>query len=142
MADEQRFAYVNCRRHPSASGQSLLTGRERVLRIWRRMSINHKDVILQLIRDYQSFHTLDVEHLNSPPTALEFSRIVARNRPVVFDSNTRALVHSFTVIDATSDWPAFPKWRDPDYFRGAMGSQRITVAETPDGYASKGRGNN
>ena len=105
------------------------------------MSISHKDVILQLMRDYQSFHALDVEHLNSPPTALEFSRIVARNRPVVFDSNWTH-IHSLTVIDATSDWPALPKWRDPDYLRRVMGSQLITVAETPDGYTSRGRRNN
>jgi hypothetical protein len=52
------------------------------------MSITHKDVLLQLIREYQSFHGDQVEYLSAPPTALEFSRIVSRNRPVVIRSTS------------------------------------------------------
>lgn len=50
------------------------------------MSINHRDVILQLVREYQSFNLSQIEYRDSPPTALEFSRILRSNRPVVFRS--------------------------------------------------------
>ena len=104
------------------------------------MSVQHKDAIVQLIREYQSFHTLEVEHLNSAPTALEFSRIVARNRPVVFDSYTLDRIPSLTGIDAMSGWQALLKWRDPEYLRRVVGDQLVTVAETPDGYLSRKKG--
>ena len=50
------------------------------------MSIVHRDVILQLIREYQALNAPNIEYRNSAPTALEFSRILNSNRPVVFKS--------------------------------------------------------
>jgi hypothetical protein len=50
------------------------------------MSIAHRDVILQLIREYQALNTPNIEYRNSSPAALEFSRILNSNRPVVFKS--------------------------------------------------------
>jgi hypothetical protein len=50
------------------------------------MSITYCNVILQLIREYQALNAPSVEYRNSPPTALEFSRILNSNRPVVFKS--------------------------------------------------------
>jgi hypothetical protein len=50
------------------------------------MSIDHRDVMLQLIREYQSFNLSQIEYRDSPPTALEFSRVLRSNRPVVFRS--------------------------------------------------------
>jgi peptidyl-lysine (3S)-dioxygenase / protease len=96
------------------------------------MSITHKDVLLQLIREYQSFHGDHVEYLSSPPTALEFSRIVSRNRPVVIRSTFNS--YPSLTVDAISDWPALVKWQDPDYLDELMDVRMITVAETPDGY--------
>jgi len=50
------------------------------------MSIGHQDVVKQLIREYQSLNGIDVQVFNTPPTPLEFARIVKANRPVVFNS--------------------------------------------------------
>lgn len=50
------------------------------------MSITHRDVMLQLIREYQSLNNPQIECRDSPPSALEFSRILMSNRPVVFKS--------------------------------------------------------
>src|ERR1700738_3359926 len=48
-----------------------------------QMSVG-QNVMIQLIREYQELNDGHIEYRNSPPTALEFSRIVRSNRPVVF----------------------------------------------------------
>jgi hypothetical protein len=93
------------------------------------MSITHRDVMIQLIREYQSLNDTSVDYRSSP-TALEFSRIVRSNRPVVFTSTS----FEFVDIDSISHWPALSRWEDPGYLGDVMGDQMITVAETPDGY--------
>jgi len=50
------------------------------------MPVGHVDVMLQLIRDYQSLNSPIVESFDQSPTSLEFSRILRSNRPVVFRS--------------------------------------------------------
>lgn len=97
------------------------------------MSIDHRDVILQLIRDYQSLNSAQVEYRDSSPTALQFSRILRSNRPIVFRGLIAIRVF-ITSIEAISHWPALRKWNHPDYLRRTMGDRLITVAETPNGY--------
>jgi hypothetical protein len=55
---------------------------------WHPMTVSHQDVALQLIRDYQSFNSHSIECCIVPPTALEFSRYVRSNRPIVIKSCT------------------------------------------------------
>lgn len=93
------------------------------------MSITHRDVMIQLIREYQSLNDTGVDYRSSP-TALEFSRIVRSNRPVVFTSTSFGFVN----IDSIAHWRALSKWNDPEYLREVMSDQMITVAETPNGY--------
>jgi hypothetical protein len=59
----------------------LLSGRPRP-----SMSASHQDILLQLIRDYQSFNSPEIEYRNVSPSAVEFSRFVRSNRSVVFRS--------------------------------------------------------
>jgi hypothetical protein len=95
------------------------------------MSASHQDVLLQLIRDYQSFNSHEIEYRNVPPSAVEFSRFVRSNRPVVFKS--MPFLSLFDHPDTISAWPALRKWKDMDYLREAMGDYVVTVAETPNG---------
>jgi len=90
--------------------------------------------MLQLIRDYRSFNSPHVEYRESP-TALEFSRLLQSNRPVIFTSAFHFITKFLIAIDAISNWPALSKWQSPEYLRKIMSDQLITVAETPDGYA-------
>jgi hypothetical protein len=57
------------------------------------MPVDHRDVIIQLIREYQSLGLSQVEYFDGPPSALQFSRILRANRPVIFKgSETRSSV--------------------------------------------------
>jgi hypothetical protein len=49
----------------------------------KAMSIGHRDVMIQLVHEYQSLNDAHIEYRHCP-TALDFSRIVKSNRPVVF----------------------------------------------------------
>lgn len=62
-----------------------------------------------------------VQVLETPPTALEFARIVAANRPVL-------------IRGAISHWPALSRWTS-SYLKDTVGDHVVTVAVTPDGYA-------
>ncbi|KAK9721492.1 hypothetical protein K7432_003373 [Basidiobolus ranarum] len=55
------------------------------------------------------------------PTALEFSRYVAANRP-------------FVVRGGAQSWPAMEKWSN-EYLTSVIGEEEVTVATTPNGYA-------
>jgi len=63
----------------------------------------------------------EVQVLENPPSALEFARIVAGNKPVL-------------IRGATSHWPALTKWNSA-YLKDTIGDHVVTVAITPDGYA-------
>jgi hypothetical protein len=47
---------------------------------------HHADIIRHLIREYQAFNGIEIGYRDDPPTALEFSRIVYSNRPVILRS--------------------------------------------------------
>ncbi|ORX96867.1 hypothetical protein K493DRAFT_314303 [Basidiobolus meristosporus CBS 931.73] len=72
----------------------------------------------------ESQDLLGVRHLvelEKPPTALEFSRFVAANRP-------------FVVRGGAQHWPAMEKWSN-QYLTSVLGEEEVTVASTPNGYA-------
>jgi hypothetical protein len=96
------------------------------------MSPSHYDVMLNLVREYQSLNGVQVEYRDSPPTALEFLRIVHSNRPVVFKGRPSLCL---LISDSLSHWPALHKWTSPEYLLEVMQDQMISVAETPNGYA-------
>src|SRR4051812_22213971 len=84
--------------------------------------------LLQTYADLNAPST-DVEYLPYPPSPLEFSRIVARNRPVI-------------IRNAFNDWPAMgaegslPDWKwTAEYLKEKMGNMEVQVAMTPKGYA-------
>ncbi|KAG0229189.1 JmjC domain-containing protein 7, partial [Actinomortierella wolfii] len=83
------------------------------------------------------------------PTALEFHRYVAANRPVIVQLPTKHNLYGDEEEEeeATEEeksgaatkqqqwqWPAFDKW-DNDYLTSKLGDKQITVACTPDGWA-------
>ncbi|KAF8639863.1 hypothetical protein AX17_001118 [Amanita inopinata Kibby_2008] len=72
-----------------------------------------------LADEYYELNGSYIEVLESPPTALEFSRLVHIARPVVIKG---------------LDIPAYQKWTDR-YLIHEMGSRQISVAVTPNGRA-------
>ncbi|KAI9138239.1 cupin-like domain-containing protein [Paraphysoderma sedebokerense] len=86
-------------------------------------SLSHNLKALQKLSDeakdlcFGSF----VQVLESPPTPLEFYRLVSSNRPVL-------------IKNAAKSWPAFKCW-NIKYLREVMGTKNVTVAVTPNGYA-------
>ncbi|KAJ3040193.1 JmjC domain-containing protein 7 [Rhizophlyctis rosea] len=74
----------------------------------------------QLAKDARDLVGTEIMRFPAPPTPLEFMRIVAANRPVVFQH-------------VADDWPALRKWRNTDYLEQKLGSKEITVAVTPNG---------
>jgi len=62
-------------------------------------------------------------------TPLQFYRDwVSKNRPVI-------------IRGAITDWPAFEKWQNNNYFRDMIGEKEITVTATPNGFADAAVGN-
>ncbi|UZJ53397.1 hypothetical protein CBS101457_002717 [Exobasidium rhododendri] len=70
----------------------------------------------------ESVKTKWFQHLSSPPTPLEFSRIVARHSPLLIDK----------CID---DRRCSTKWKNSEYLVERMGSRLVDVTLTPDGQA-------
>lgn len=68
-----------------------------------------------------AYHELNgnVEELDEEPSALDFMRFVAKNRP-------------FVVRRGCLIWPAVRKW-NAAYLRKIMGNFPVTVAVTPSG---------
>ena len=63
-----------------------------------------------------------LEKESGPTSALAFFRdFVSPNRPVLFKNAAR-------------EWPALKKWTD-EYLREKLGDERVTISETPTGYA-------
>lgn len=87
------------------------------------------------------FNLSTVERIGLP-TALEFHRYVAANRPVIITlPPTATTLHepSSTRLAPTSQeqqwtWPAFTKWTN-EYLCKTLGEKEITVACTPNGWA-------
>lgn len=77
------------------------------------------DPIEKFINTYHDFNSLCVDELSEPPSALEFMRYVATNRP-------------FVVRQGAQEWEAVKKW-NAAYLREVMGEQSVNVAVTPFG---------
>ena len=78
------------------------------------------DPITELLTTYNELNATHIDTLPSPPSALEFLRFVARNRPVV-------------VRAGASDWTATRTW-DIETLKRLLEGQSIQVAVTPQGY--------
>lgn len=78
-----------------------------------------RDPVADAIQTYHELNAAVVDELHDGPSALEFLRFVARNRP-------------FVVRQAASQWPAVQKW-DAVYLREVMRDQEVRVAVTPNG---------
>lgn len=63
-----------------------------------------------------------IQRLSNPPTALQFSRIVARHSPLLIEA----------CIDTLG---CRQRWTDSQYLIEAMGDRRVEVTLTPDGRA-------
>lgn len=69
--------------------------------------------------NYHELNAALVDELPEAPSALEFMRYVAINRP-------------FVVRGAAAEWDAVKKW-NASYLREIMKGQRVNVAVTQDG---------
>lgn len=78
------------------------------------------DPITELLTTYNELNSTHIDTLPSPPSALEFLRFVARNRPSV-------------VRGGASDWEATKTW-DIERLKALLEGQSIQVAVTPHGY--------
>ncbi|VDC07316.1 unnamed protein product [Peniophora sp. CBMAI 1063] len=79
----------------------------------------HWAVLKYLSAEYYDMNGNHFVTLDSPPTPVEFARLVQISRPV--------LINSYTV-QGTERWTN-------DYLSRAMGDRLVSVAVTPDGYA-------
>ena len=78
-----------------------------------------EDPISRLLETYHELNANVVDELHDEPSALEFMRFVAKNRP-------------FVARQVAVEWQAFEKW-DATYLRDVMGKQEVKVAMTPNG---------
>ena len=77
------------------------------------------DPIANALKNYHELNAAVVDELYEEPSALEFMRYVASNRP-------------FVVRGGAADWDALVKW-DAAYLRQAMEGKEVNVAVTPLG---------
>ncbi|KAF9162036.1 hypothetical protein DFQ26_003917 [Actinomortierella ambigua] len=107
--------------------------------------------IISLIKETQELNPASIDRIPFP-TALEFHRYVAANRPVVIQLPTKHNLYGDEDDDDDDNddinsrsknvkqqrqqwqWPAFDKW-DNAYLASKLGDKAITVACTPDGWA-------
>jgi jumonji domain-containing protein 7 len=82
---------------------------------------NDADPIVELLTSYTELNSSDIDELDEPPSALEFMRYVARNRP-------------FVVRGGASDWRATKTW-NVSLLKDILKGQSVNVAVTPEGYA-------
>ena len=78
------------------------------------------DAIESLILTYNDLNPAVIDELDSRPTALQFMKYVAKNRP-------------FVVRAGAKDWVAVRKW-DASYLRQKLQGCEVKVAVTPEGY--------
>lgn len=77
------------------------------------------DPIADLITGYHELNAPVVEELHEEPSALEFMRYVAKNRPFVVRGGARS-------------WQAFETW-DAEFLASVMKDEEVQVAVTPYG---------
>lgn len=80
---------------------------------------NVDDALRKLIETYQDLNPSVVDEVFEEPSALEFMRYVATNRPLVI----RGGAHSFKAV---KDWSA-------DYLNSMVGDCEVNVSVTPHG---------
>ncbi|KAF2774077.1 Clavaminate synthase-like protein [Teratosphaeria nubilosa] len=79
------------------------------------------DPVATLIQTYHELNANVVDELHEEPSALEFMRYVAKNRP-------------FVIRGAASDWKATQAW-SAEYLKSVMGGEKVRVVVTPHGNA-------
>jgi jumonji domain-containing protein 7 len=77
------------------------------------------DPIVELLTTYAELNSSRIDELTEAPSALEFMRYVARNRP-------------FVVRGAARDWEATRTW-NVQTLQELLGPQSVNVAVTPEG---------
>lgn len=82
-------------------------------------NVGPNDPFYELLQSYSELNSSRIDELDESPSALEFMRFVAMNRP-------------FVVRGAIADWKATKKWTD-SYLREILKEQHINVAVTPYG---------
>ena len=78
-----------------------------------------QDPLADLITTYHELNATVVDEFREEPSALEFMRYVAKNRP-------------FVVRGGAKSWEAFEKW-DAAYLADVMKDADVQVAVTPYG---------
>jgi len=86
-----------------------------------KVSTCHTDPIVELLTSYHELNSSTVEELNESPSALEFMRYVARNRP-------------FVVRGGAVEWKATRTW-NTSTLKDILSAQSVNVAVTPAGNA-------
>jgi jumonji domain-containing protein 7 len=79
-----------------------------------------QDPVAGLITTYHELNATVIDELHEEPSALEFMRYVAKNRP-------------FVVRGGAKSWKACESW-DAAYLSDVMRSEDVQVAVTPYGY--------
>lgn len=77
------------------------------------------NAIQELLQNYEELNSSTITELDSVPSALEFMRFVAQNRP-------------FVVRGAANDWQARKKW-NVAFLKDALKGEKVNVAVTPSG---------
>ncbi|KAG0322652.1 JmjC domain-containing protein 7 [Dissophora globulifera] len=116
-------------------------GREIRIKDASSVKMRLEEEICSLISEVQDFNMSTIERIEIP-TALEFYRYVAANRPVIISlPPTATTLHepsSDRLAPSSQDqqwaWPAFTKWTN-EYLSETLADKQITVACTPNGWA-------
>ncbi|KZV76076.1 Clavaminate synthase-like protein [Peniophora sp. CONT] len=82
-------------------------------------STAHKAALRWLSAEYHDMNGSHFVTLDSPPSPVEFARLVQISRPVLINDHT---------VPGTDQW-------SNDYLSRTMGDRLVSVAVTPDGYA-------
>lgn len=78
-----------------------------------------KASVQQLLEAYNELNSSQIDELLDEPSALEFMRFVATNRP-------------FVVRGGCKSWKALRQW-DAKYLKDVVGENDVNVATTPRG---------
>ncbi len=78
------------------------------------------DPLSELLRTYAELNTSTIDELYEAPSALEFMRSVAANRP-------------FVLRKGVEDWNAVKAW-NREYLQKTLKDQTVRVAVTPRGF--------
>jgi peptidyl-lysine (3S)-dioxygenase / protease len=84
------------------------------------MSSTSVDPLIELLTTYNELNSTRIDELSEVPSALEFMRYVARNRP-------------FVVRGGASEWKATQAW-DVKTLKTLLEGQTVQVAVTPLGF--------